>query len=130
MKFKIEITNNHEELIEEMFFNTLKELQHYYYSIDRNINLQIKYRSYILRSYIYYETDEEPYQEEIREYFKIFPDNPNKYNYSGSVISNMNFKNNINNNEKIVNILKILCTIVVCILFFPIIIIIGAIKNK
>lgn len=132
MKYKIEITTNskNEDIIEEIYFNNLQELQRFYYNIDKKRELQIKYRGYILRSYIMFESNENIWQEEIRKYFKIFPDNPSKYTYSGSVINNINFREIPKNNEKIGNIFKILGTIAICILLFPVMIIIAAVNNK
>lgn len=130
MKYKIEITNNKEYLIEEIYFNTLQELQRFYYSINRKKDLQIKYRSYILRSYIYYETQEGPFQEELREYFKIFPDNPTQYTYTRSVLSNLKLGESEKvRKERIIDPFKVVTTVIIVILCFPILIILGAIKS-
>ena len=78
MTYKIEITINNDEIIDIIEFETFKEFIHFYNDTDRLKEYRIKYRGCVLRSYEVY-PDYDHTQNELRQYFRIFPDNPNDY---------------------------------------------------
>lgn len=140
MKYKIELIKDTINVVEEQFqdtietiyFDTLEELQRFYYDLDKRDDLQLKWRGYILRSFEYYELDGQIHQNELRKYFKIFPNNPQNYKPTGACINNLNLvKNSTDKSEKKGNSegFKVILTIILCILFFPLMLIIGGVNN-
>lgn len=123
MSYKIEITINNDEIIDIIEFDTFKEFIHFYNDTDRLKEYRIKYRGCVLRSYEVY-PDYDHTQNELRQYFRIFPDNPNDYIQTLPTIENHTNEKKENGNN------TILGSIILGVLLFPIFLIFGAIKSN
>lgn len=123
MYFKMELTNKNDELIDEVKFKSIKQLKEFYYNLDDKIELHNKWRGLILKSYIVYE-DEAENMQELKAYYKIFPENPDEYILTRPLkLSQLNQTTEVTNNKSIISgIFWVLITI----LFLPFVIVISA----
>lgn len=127
MTYKIEITNEYDELIDEIEFDNFADFIHFFNDTDRKKEYIIKYRGYTLRSFEV-NNDFEKTQHELRKYFRIFPDNPNNYQHSLPIADTQN--NTTNNGKKENSAGYIIGSTILGILLFPIFLIFGAIKSS
>ena len=127
MTYKIEITNDYDELIDEIEFDNFADFIHFFNDTDRKREYSIKYRGYTLRSFEV-DNDFEKTQHELRKYFRIFPDNPNNYQHSLPITDTQN--STINNNKKENSAGYIIGSTILGILLFPIFLIFGAINSS
>ena len=122
---KIKITINNDEIIDIIEFETFKEFIHFYNNTDRLKEYRIKYRGCLLRSYKVY-PDYDHTQNELRQYFRIFPDNPNDY-----IQTLPTLESNITTTEKKESKkTPLLGSIILGVLLFPIFLICGAINSS
>lgn len=126
MTYKIEITINNDEIIDIIEFDTFKEFIHFFNDTDRLKEYRIKYRGCVLRSYEVY-PDYDHTQNELRQYFRIFPDNPNNYQHSLPIADT---QNSTTNDKEENSAGYIIGSTILGILLFPIFIIFGAIKSS
>ena len=125
MTYKIEMTINNDEIIDIIEFETFKEFIHFYNDTDRIKEYRIKYRGCILRSYEVY-PDYDHTQNELRQYFRIFPDNPNDY-----IQTLPTLESSITTTEKKESSKSpLLGSIILGVLLFPIFLICGAINSS
>ena len=127
MTYKIEITNDYDELIDEIEFDNFADFIHFFNDTDRKKEYIIKYRGYTLRSFEV-DNDCDKTQHELRKYFRIFPDNPNNYQHSLPIADTQN--NTTNNTKKENSAGYIIGSVILGILLFPIFLICGAIKSN
>jgi hypothetical protein len=123
MYFKMELTNTNDELIDEVKFKSIKQLKEFYYNLDDKIELHNEWRGLTLKSYIVYE-DEAENMQELKAYYKIFPENPDEYILTRPLkLSQLNQTTEVTNNKSIISgIFWVLITI----LFLPFVIVISA----
>lgn len=123
MYFKMELTNKNDELIDEVKFKSIKQLKEFYYNLDDKIELRNEWRGLTLKSYIVYE-DEAENMQELKEYYKIFPENPDEYILTRPLkLGQLNQTEAKNDNKSIISgIFWVLITI----LFLPFVIVISA----
>lgn len=127
MTYKIEITNNYDELIDEIEFDNFADFIHFFNDTDRKKEYIIKYRGYTLRSFEV-DNDFEKTQHELRKYFRIFPDNPNNYQHSLPIADTQN--NTTNNTKKENSAVYIIGSVIIGIFLFPIFLIFGSINSS
>lgn len=127
MTYKIEITNDYDELIDEIEFNNFSDFIHFFNDTDRKKEYSIKYRGYTLRSFEV-DNDCDKTQHELRKYFRIFPDNPNNYQHSLPITDTQNVT--ISNNKKENSVGYIIGSAILGIFLFPIFLIFGAINSS
>lgn len=123
MYFKMELTNKNDELIDEVKFKSIKQLKEFYYNLDDKIELHNEWRGLTLKSYIVYE-DEAENMQELKAYYKIFPENPDEYILTRPLkLSQLNQTTEVTNNKSIISgVFWVLITI----LFLPFVIVISA----
>lgn len=123
MYFKMELTNKNDELIDEVKFKSIEQLKEFYYNLDDKIELHNEWRGLTLKSYIVYE-DEAENMQELKAYYKIFPENPDEYILTRPLkLSQLNQTTKVTNNKSIISrIFWVLITI----LFLPFVIVISA----
>lgn len=123
MYFKMELTNKNDELIDEVKFKSIEQLKEFYYNLDDKIELHNEWRGLTLKSYIVYE-DETENMQELKAYYKIFPENPDEYIITRPLkLSQLNQTTEVTNNKSIISgIFWVLITI----LFLPFVIVISA----
>lgn len=123
MYFKMELTNKNDELIDEVKFKSIEQLKEFYYNLDDKIELHNKWRGLTLKSYIVYE-DEAENMQELKTYYKIFPENPDEYILTRPLkLSQLNQTTEVTNNKSIISgVFWVLITI----LFLPFVIVISA----
>lgn len=123
MYFKMELTNKNDELIDEVKFKSIEQLKEFYYNLDDKIELHNEWRGLTLKSYIIYE-DEAENMQELKAYYKIFPENPDEYILTRPLkLSQLNQTTEVTNNKSIISgIFWVLITI----LFLPFVIVISA----
>lgn len=123
MYFKMELTNKNDELIDEVKFKSIEQLKEFYYNLDDKIELHNEWRGLTLKSYIVYE-DEAENMQELKAYYKIFPENPDEYILTRPLkLSQLNQTTEVTNNKSIISgIFWVLITI----LFLPFVIVISA----
>lgn len=127
MTYKIEITNDYDELIDEIEFDNFADFIHFFNDTDRKKEYSIKYRGYTLRSFEV-DNDCDKTQHELRKYFRIFPDNPNNYQHSLPIADTQN--STTNNGEKENSVGYIIGSVILGIFLFPIFLIFGAINSS
>lgn len=127
MTYKIEITNDYDELIDEIEFDNFADFIHFFNDTDRKKEYIIKYRGYTLRSFEV-DNDCDKTQHELRKYFRIFPDNPNNYQHSLPIADTQN--NTTNNGKKENSAGYIIGSVILGIFLFPIFLIFGSIKSS
>ena len=125
MTYKIEITINNDEIIDIIEFETFKEFIHFYNDTDRLKEYCIKYRGCVLRSYEVY-PDYDHTQNELRQFFRIFPDNPNDYIKTLPTLESSITTTEKKESKKI----PLLGSVILSVLLFPIFLICGAIKSN
>lgn len=123
MYFKMELTNKNDELIDEVKFKSIEQLKEFYYNLDDKIELHNEWRGLTLKSYIVYE-DEAENMQELKAYYKIFPENPDEYILTRPLkLSQSNQTTKVTNNKSIISgVFWVLITI----LFLPFVIVISA----
>lgn len=123
MYFKMELTNKNDELIDEVKFKSIEQLKEFYYNLDDKIELHNEWRGLTLKSYIVYE-DEAENMQELKAYYKIFPENPDEYILTRPLkLSQLNQTTKVTNNKSIISgVFWVLITI----LFLPFVIVISA----
>lgn len=126
MTYKIEITNDYDELINEIEFDNFTDFIHFFNDTDRKKEYSIKYRGYTLRSFEV-DNDYDKTQHELRKYFRIFPDNPNKYQHSLPIADT---QNSTTNDKEENSAGYIIGSVILGIFLFPIFLIFGAIKSS
>lgn len=127
MTYKIEITNDYDELIDEIEFNNFTDFIHFFNDTDRKKEYSIKYRGYTLRSFEV-NNDHDKTQHELRKYFRIFPDNPNNYRHSLPITNTQDVASCHNKKENSVG--YIIGSAILGIFLFPIFLIFGAINSS
>ena len=126
MTYKIEITNDYDELIDEIESDNFADFIHFFNDTDRKKEYSIKYRGYTLRSFEV-DNDCDKTQHELRKYFRIFPDNPNNYQHSLPIADT---QNNTTTEKKESSAGYIIGSVILGIFLFPIFLICGAIKSS
>lgn len=123
MYFKMELTKGNDELVDEVKFKSLEQLKEFYYNLDNRIELHNEWRGLTLKSYIVYE-DEAENMQELKAYYKIFPENPDEYILTRPLkLRQLNQTTKVTNNKSIISgIFWVLITI----LFLPFVIVISA----
>lgn len=123
MYFKMELTNKNDELIDEVKFKSIEQLKEFYYNLDDKIELHNEWRGLTLKSYIVYE-DEAENMQELKAYYKIFPENPDEYILTRPLkLRQLNQTTEVTNKKSIISgIFWVLITI----LFLPFVIVISA----
>lgn len=123
MYFKMELTNKNDELIDEVKFKSIEQLKEFYYNLDDKIELHNEWRGLTLKSYIVYE-DEAENMQELKAYYKIFPENPDEYIITRPLkLGQLNQTTEVTNNKSIISgVFWVLITI----LFLPFVIVISA----
>lgn len=127
MTYKIEITNDYDELIDEIEFDNFADFIHFFNDTDRKKEYSIKYRGYTLRSFEV-DNDFEKTQHELRKYFRIFPDNPNNYQHSLPITDAQDTASCHNKKENSAG--YIIGSVILGIFLFPIFLIFGAINSS
>lgn len=123
MYFKMELTKGNDELVDEVKFKSIEQLKEFYYNLDNRIELHNEWRGLTLKSYIVYE-DEAENMQELKAYYKIFPENPDEYIITRPLkLGQLNQTETKNDSKSITSgIFWILITI----LFLPFVIVISA----
>jgi hypothetical protein len=119
----MELTNKNDELIDEVKFKSIEQLKEFYYNLDDKIELHNEWRGLTLKSYIVYE-DEAENMQELKAYYKIFPENPDEYIITRPLkLGQLNQTTEVTNNKSIISgVFWVLITI----LFLPFVIVISA----
>lgn len=123
MYFKMELTNKNDELIDEVKFKSIKQLKEFYYNLDDKIELHNKWRGLTLKSYIVYE-DEAENMQELKEYYKILPENPDEYILTRPLKLGQLNQTETKNDRK--SIISGIFWVLITILFLPFVIVISA----
>lgn len=123
MYFKMELTNKNDELIDEVKFKSIKQLKEFYYNLDDKIELHNKWRGLTLKSYIVYE-DEAENMQKLKEYYKIFPENPDEYILTRPLKLRQLNQTETKNDRK--SIISDIFWVLITILFLPFVIVISA----
>lgn len=123
MYFKMELTNKNDELIDEVKFKSIKQLKEFYYNLDDKIELHNEWRGLRLKSYIVYE-DEAENMQELKEYYKILPENPDEYILTRPLKLGQLNQTETKNDRK--SIISGIFWVLITILFLPFVIVISA----